>query len=154
KVIPKNDIESHQVQEKSMMPEGLAAGMTQQDFRDLLRYVMAHPFVNHVTLNGKPLTVGTPGRIALPDGDSTLIAEVTSPAALKPKLQLGGTADVEVKLNGKVVYKGRLGEDRPDVASADVELAAGMNRIEVRSKSKGALYARLLDPDRKLKYPE
>jgi putative membrane-bound dehydrogenase-like protein len=154
KVIPKSEIESHQVQEKSLMPEGLAAGMTQQDFRDLLRYVMANPFINHVTLNGKPLTVGTPGRIPLPQGDSTLAAEMTAPAAMKTKLQLGGSADVEVKLNGKVVYAGKPGEDRPDVASADVELAAGANRLEVHSKSKGSLYARFLDPDRKLKYPE
>src|SRR5262249_22612496 len=44
KVIPKREIESHTVQEKSMMPEGLTAGMTPQDFRDLIRYVMANPF--------------------------------------------------------------------------------------------------------------
>src|SRR5260221_10739568 len=37
KVIAKKDIETHTVQEKSMMPEGLAAGMTTQDFRDLVR---------------------------------------------------------------------------------------------------------------------
>ncbi len=137
------------------MPEGLAAGMTQQDFRDLLRYVMAHPFINRVTLNGKALTVGTPGRIPLPEGESTLVAEVTAPAAVKTKLQLGGSAEFKVTLNGKVVHEGKPGEDRPDVASADVELTAGVNRLEIRAKSKNAaLYARLLDPDRKLKYPE
>jgi putative membrane-bound dehydrogenase-like protein len=156
KVIAKADIESHTVQEKSLMPEGLTKGMTDQDFRDLLRYVMANPFIIRVTLDGKPLTVGTPGRIPLAAGETTVVAEVTAAGAMKTKLQLGGNAELEVKLNGKVVYQGRPGEDRPDAASADVELAAGANRIEVRAKSKtkSALYVRLLDPDRKLKYPE
>ena len=31
--------------EKSLMPEGLGYNMTPQDFRDLVRYLMAHPFI-------------------------------------------------------------------------------------------------------------
>ncbi len=39
KVIQKKDIEGKiQIQDKSMMPEGLANNMTVQDFRDLIRY--------------------------------------------------------------------------------------------------------------------
>jgi len=34
------------------MPEGLANNMTVQDFRDLVRYVMAHPFVAGVRVAG------------------------------------------------------------------------------------------------------
>ena len=49
-----------------MMPEGLTAGMTPQDFRDLVRYVMANPFLTDVTVNGKPVSAGVPGRITLP----------------------------------------------------------------------------------------
>ena len=33
------------VSEKSLMPEGLGYNMTAQDFRDLVRYLMAHPFI-------------------------------------------------------------------------------------------------------------
>ena len=34
------------------MPEGLANNMTVQDFRDLVRYVMAHPFLTDVKIAG------------------------------------------------------------------------------------------------------
>src|SRR5205085_8270043 len=43
KVILKKDVEEVQVSPKSVMPEGLAGTMSVQDFRDLVRYVMAHP---------------------------------------------------------------------------------------------------------------
>src|SRR5207249_10860265 len=52
KVIPRKDIEKITVQEKSVMPEGLNATMTVQDFRDLIRYVMAHPFLTEVGVVG------------------------------------------------------------------------------------------------------
>src|SRR4029079_11892505 len=39
------------VSEKSLMPEGLGYNMTPQDFRDLVRYVMASPFLIDVTIN-------------------------------------------------------------------------------------------------------
>ena len=53
KVIQKKDIEGQVlIQDKSMMPEGLANNMTVQDFRDLIRYLMAHPFLTDVALAG------------------------------------------------------------------------------------------------------
>ena len=35
-----------------MMPEGLANNMTVQDFRDLIGYVMANPFLTEVSVAG------------------------------------------------------------------------------------------------------
>ncbi|HMC66773.1 MAG TPA: c-type cytochrome, partial [Gemmataceae bacterium] len=52
KTIPKKDIDEIMVQEKSIMPEGLANNMSVQDFRDLIRYVMAHPFLTDVAVTG------------------------------------------------------------------------------------------------------
>ncbi|HEV2948404.1 MAG TPA: PVC-type heme-binding CxxCH protein, partial [Gemmataceae bacterium] len=45
KVILKKDIEQMSVQAKSLMPEGLSKNMSVQDFRDLVRYLMANPFL-------------------------------------------------------------------------------------------------------------
>jgi putative heme-binding domain-containing protein len=160
KVIPKKDIESHTIQEKSLMPEGLTKGMSEQDFRDLIRYVMANPFVTSVTIDGKAVKVGVPGRIPMPAADDfgevKVVAEVSAPAAMKSKLMLGGKLDLTVKLNGKEIYRGRPAEDRPDAASAEVELKTGVNRLEIGTKYKGkaALWARFLDPERRLKHPE
>jgi putative membrane-bound dehydrogenase-like protein len=161
KVIAKKDIESHVIQEKSLMPEGLDKNLTQQSFRDLIRYVMAHPFITHVKLDGKEVNVGVPGRIALPDAKDTneaaIVAEVTAPAAMKTRLQLGSRGMLTVKLNDKQVYAGQPGIDQPDQASVDVALTPGVNRLTIEVKYKGAnaaVYARFLDPDRKLQYPE
>src|SRR5262249_35105922 len=52
KVIPKKDIEELTVGEKSVMPEGLAGTISVQDFRDLIRYTMAHPFLSDVAIAG------------------------------------------------------------------------------------------------------
>ena len=54
-----------QVAEKSLMPEGLGYNMTPQDFRDLVRYLMANPFITDVTVNGDEARGrASPGRIA------------------------------------------------------------------------------------------
>jgi putative membrane-bound dehydrogenase-like protein len=91
KVILKKDIQEMTVQEKSLMPEGLNKNMSVQDFRDLVRYLMANPFLTEVSVAGpftpaevrsrlgdtkdlsqlKKLTwtevvTGPPGRIPLP----------------------------------------------------------------------------------------
>jgi putative heme-binding domain-containing protein len=190
-VIPKKDIDDEDgitVSQKSMMPEGLDKAMTEQDFRDLLRYVMAHPFLTDVAIAGpfpaaksvavdplKPLDnqelnwnwplVGVPGRIPLPaakgDGEVTahIAAEVTAPAVLRTKLLLGGVHPVRVWLNGKEVYKGKPGSEKagPDQANIDVELREGANQLLIQVTYHGdkeVLYARLLDPQRKLRYPE
>ena len=59
KKIKKADLDGPvQVLEKSLMPEGLGYNMTPQDFRDLVRYLMAHPFLTDVTVDGKPVPAG------------------------------------------------------------------------------------------------
>jgi putative membrane-bound dehydrogenase-like protein len=182
KVIPRKEIEEISVQEKSLMPEGLANNMTVQDFRDLIRYVMAHPFLTDVTIAG-PLsgkeatadpdglkglawtrpTVGAPGRIPLPatkkPGAALLRAELTAPAATRTRLQLGAAHPVEVWLNGKRVYQAKPGAApvAPDQASIEIQLKEGTNELLFRVDYQGeteVLYARLLDPERKLRYPE
>jgi hypothetical protein len=58
-----------------------------------------------------------------------------------------------VWLNGKLFYDGTPGQGVPDEAGMEVALRAGENRLvfAVRYQGEGAgLYARLLDPHRKL----
>jgi putative membrane-bound dehydrogenase-like protein len=186
KVLQKRDIEEMTVQPKSVMPEGLANNMTVQDFRDLIRYLEASPFLTEVAVAGplptgarraidprRPLqsegvrwtwpVVGPPGRIPLPPsgpGTTTayVAAEVTAPSALHTRLQLGAGHHVQVWLNGWVVYDQKPGaETGPDQAGVEVELQEGRNQLLFRvtyQADKAALYARLLDPQRKLRYPE
>jgi putative heme-binding domain-containing protein len=180
KVIQKKDIEGPvRVLEKSVMPEGLGSAMTVQDFRDLIRYTMAHPFLTEVTVaadfKGDPANaealkavswarpvVGPPGRIPLPagkGGTALVAAEVTAPEALKTRLQLGAAQPLRVWLNGELVYQGTPGGGRaePDQDGVAVQLRPGVNRLlfEVRCGSEGGvLYARLVDAERKLRYPE
>ena len=186
KVIRRKDIEEISDQGRSIMPEGLAGTMTVQDFRDLVRYVMANPFLTDVAVAGpldaqravrvdpgRPLAgrdvrwtwpvVGAPGRIPLPaskgaDAVAYVAAEVRAPSAMKTRLQLGAAHPVQAWLNGKPVYDGRPGAKAvPDQAGAEVELKEGTNRLLFRVTYRGgqeALYARLLDPQRQLRYPE
>ena len=65
----------------------------------------------------------------------------------------------EMWLNGKQVYAGKPsnGPAAPDQVSVEVALKAGMNRLLFEVSYQGSnevLYARLLDPQRKLTYPE
>lgn len=181
KVIQKADIDGPvKVQPKSVMPEGLGNAMTVQDFRDLIRYAMVHPFLTDVALTRPGIelpafgafppdtkwsrpAVPVTGRIALPPLKSEtwiyVAAEVTAPAAMKAQLQLGAAHAVEVRVNGKRVYEGKpgTGPAAPDQAAVAVELAAGTNRILFYVTYRGeneAIYARLLDPDRRLQHPE
>ncbi len=160
KTIAKKDIESHVIQEKSLMPEGLDKNLTPQSFRDLIRYVMANPFITQVKLFGQDLSVGVPGRIPLPalgdPGEARIAAEVTAPAAMKTRMLLGSSGSLVVKLNGKQVYSGRPGANEPDRANVEVNLVPGVNRLEIEAKYKGraAVFARFMDPERKLRYPE
>jgi putative membrane-bound dehydrogenase-like protein len=184
KVIQKKDIEGKIIiQDKSMMPEGLANNMTVQDFRDLVRYVMAHPFLTDIAVAGpdvaaaidlaQPLKtpgvkwsrslVPVPGRIALPAAKTRtaayVAAEVTSPSAWKTRLQLGAAQPVKVWVNGGLVYEGQPGPApvQPDQTGIDVTLREGGNQVLIQMNYQGdseAIYARFLDPDRKLRYAE
>jgi putative heme-binding domain-containing protein len=193
KVIQKQDIEQMSVQEKSLMPEGLANNMTVQDFRDLIRYLMVNPFLTEVSLAGpysekekiaidpanprasegvswSHLEVGPAGRIVLPppkDEGANVIwvtAQVTAPSSMRTRLQLGAGHTVQVWLNGQSIFHGKPGESAsvhgpaaPDQAGVDVDLTEGINHLLFRVSyqgKEGALYARLVDAQRKLKYPE
>jgi putative membrane-bound dehydrogenase-like protein len=161
KKIKKADLaEPVRVAEKSLMPEGLGYSMTAQDFRDLVRYVMANPFITDVTVNGTKLAVGVPGKLALPDtkgAPAVIEADVTAPTEVKTKLLVGSTGDYEVRLDGKAIGTGKgAGKDaRPDRDSFDVTVPAGRHTLTLVVKSGGGLLsARFLDPDRKLRYPD
>lgn len=179
KVIQKKDIEGKvQVQTKSVMPEGLDKNMSVQDFRDLVRYTMAHPFINEVIIGGpattaqeaadfkkmRRLIAGANGRLPLPSVEKegranvVILAEVTSPQAMKSQLLLGAAAEVAVKHLNKKLYQGKPGNEvRPDQVAIPVDLHEGVNLFyfEVRyTGANQALYARLLDPDRRLRHPE
>jgi putative heme-binding domain-containing protein len=186
KVILRKDIEGKvMVQDKSIMPEGLANNMTVQDFRDLVRYAMAHPFLTEVAVSGPwlkdvpkvdagaPISgpgwnqpiVGPPGRIPLPpikkgvSGTSLIAGEVIAPAKMPSRLLIGSVHPTRILLNGKEIYSGRPGSGslQPDQAAIDVELREGTNRLLLEVHYDGeneAVYARLLDPDRRLQYSE
>ena len=184
KIIQRKDIDELTVQEKSLMPEGLNKNMSPQDFRDLVRYLMVNPFLTQVAvaqceatavnledpLRGNKVSwnwpvVGPPGRIPLPapqrdnPGIACIAAEVTAPATLRTRLQLGASNPVKVWLNSRSVYHGTPSRvpAEPDQAGVAVELRQGANRLLIEVRYHGTnevLYARLLDPQRQLKYPE
>jgi putative membrane-bound dehydrogenase-like protein len=162
KKIKKEDLNGKvQVSEKSLMPEGLGYNMTAQDFRDLVRYLMAHPFIADVTVNGDKLAVGAPGRLLLPDtkGSPAVVeAEVTATGDMKTKLLVGSSADYEIRLDGKSIGtgKGSGKQLQPDQSGFDVSLPTGKHTLTIVVKGGvgNALHARFLDPDRKLRYPD
>jgi hypothetical protein len=146
-----------------MMPEGLAGGMTPQDFRDLVRYVMANPFLTHVMVNGKPVAMGPRGFLPLPEvkpGERVVVeAKVTAAAAVKTKLLLGSADSIDVKIDGKAVggAAGQIRKADPDQEAIPVELTKGDHTIRFEVEAKNVVkgfYARFLDPERKLTYPE
>jgi putative membrane-bound dehydrogenase-like protein len=109
--------------------------------------------------------VGPPGRIPLPASKGMgnvvawVAAEVTAPSSMRSRLQFGAVHPLQVWLNGKALYSGRPGVSQatPDQAGVDVELREGVNRLVIQVTYQGtkeALYARFLDPLRKLRYPE
>jgi putative membrane-bound dehydrogenase-like protein len=184
KVIQRKDIDTLTVQEKSLMPEGLNNNMSSQDFRDLIRYLMANPFLTDVAVADCPAAVvnladpldsekvtwsrpvvGPPGRIPLPAqrgqgvAPACVAAQVIAPAPMRTRLQIGAAHPVRVWLNGKLIYKGTPGKEKaePDQDGVGVDLQDGVNRLlfEIRYSGAGQdLFARLLDPQRKLRYHE
>jgi putative heme-binding domain-containing protein len=171
KQILKKDIDDIKVQEKSLMPEGLTKDMKEQDFRDLVTYVMANPFMTDVTVECIPndksgstrvrQVVGVYGRIAIPQGDwkeVTITTTVTAPADMTMRLLVGSKNDYEVNL-GTTTVKGKgSGKDaQPDQSSVDIKLNKGDNLLRFTTKTSGkgnGVYLRFHDPDRKLRYPE
>jgi putative membrane-bound dehydrogenase-like protein len=176
KVIARNDIESIPEQPKSLMPEGLANNMTVGDFRDLVRYVMANPFLTDVEIAG-PLprdaadpgrkskwrrpVVGVSGRIPLPatSGSEPQVAwvraRVEAPEVVKTRMLLGSRNAVVVRIDAdQLIYSGTPGKDNvPDQTAAEVALRKGVNEILLRVTYRGdheGVYARLLDPAKKL----
>ncbi len=157
KKIAKKDLDGPvKVTEKSMMPEGLTAGMTPQDFRDLLRYAMNSPYLTDVTVAGKSVSVGVPGRIAVTKG-GTVDARFTASKELKTKLLIGSSFEFTVELDGKPLGKGTgTGKAvQPDSEGFDVTLSVGEHALRIiTAEAEAVLYARFLDPERKLSYPE
>jgi putative heme-binding domain-containing protein len=152
--IPKKEIDGEvKVQEKSMMPEGLTSGMTEQNFRDLLRYVMANPYLTDVTVNDKPVSAGVTGAIPLPAGKGvTVKAEFTAEEAFGTKLLIESADEVVVALDGAV-----LGKVKGEAGALNIKLPKGSHTLTLTRPAdakEGRLFVRFLDPNRKLGYPE
>jgi putative membrane-bound dehydrogenase-like protein len=165
KKIAKKDLDGPvKVLEKSMMPEGLGYNLTAENFRDLIRYTMAHPFLTEVSLDGKELSAPVGGRIPLPeskDGKAiTIAAKFVALDAVKTKLFVGAGDAVELTLDGKPIGKGtgtRTINPKPDGEEFEVTIPKGEHELKIELKHKGAarwIHARFLDPDRKLRYAD
>jgi putative membrane-bound dehydrogenase-like protein len=50
--IPRNEIDAFQVEERSLMPEGLPEKMSEKDFRDLIAYLMEDPYLTRGLITG------------------------------------------------------------------------------------------------------
>jgi len=161
--IQKKDIDEIKVQEKSLMPEGLANNMSIQDFRDLVRYVMANPFITSVQIGSVTPVVGVNGRIPLPDADQptkvAVDAVVIAPENMKARLLVGSHSDYIVSVDDRAAVPGRGsgGTAQPDQSAVDVSLRKGENRLRFVTTYQGkgeSLFLRFHDPDRKLRYPD
>ncbi len=171
-VILKKDIDGDiVVQSKSMMPEGLDKGMSMQDFRDLIRYLMADPFLTEVAVAGPhakgmaPPAATTPavpvsGKIVIAASTKKgEVAEVTAavqaPKAMKTELKLGSKQPLRVWLNDILVYEGtpHKKEASPDQVVVPVSLQGGANSLRIEVTTDGGpavLFARFADRDRQL----
>jgi putative heme-binding domain-containing protein len=161
--IQKKDIDEIKVQEKSLMPEGLANNMSVQDFRDLVRYVMANPFMTSVQVGSATPVVGVNGRIPLPDADQptkvAVDAIVIAPENMKARLLVGSHSDYIVSVDDRAAVpgKGSVSAAQPDQSAIEVSLRKGENRLRFVSTYQGkgqALFLRFHDPDRKFRYPD
>jgi putative membrane-bound dehydrogenase-like protein len=147
KKIKKTDLDGPvKLAEKSIMPEGLSAGMSEQDFRDLVRYVMASPYIVNVTVNGTAVQAPLTGIIQLPKekGEVTVSAKFSAAKSLRTKLLVEGVAfNTDAELDGK-----KIGDNS--------EIAAGEHTLVLKVQNAGGskMTVRFLDPDRLLSYPE
>jgi hypothetical protein len=82
-------------------------------------------------------------------------AQVEASAPAATRLQLGAGGNVRAWLNGQEVYQGKPGDAAaPDQVGVEVELRPGVNQLLFQVTYQGdraTLYARLLDPQRKLR---
>ena len=88
---------------------------------------------------------------------SIIAAEVHAPSLTRTRLSLGAAHAVKVWLNGSLVYEGQPGPSpvQPDQLGVDVTLKEGSNHIFIQVTYQGegeAIYARFMDPDRKLQH--
>lgn len=159
KQIQKKDIEELRVQEKSLMPEGLGYNMTVQDFRDLVRYVMANPFLQP---DGAANPVGVNGRAVLkvsePPAITKLSTEVIAPADKTFRLMLGIKGKWSLTVNGQVIATNQPGsgsDAAPDQLSVNVPLKSGKNEIvftTTATSKTDSVFMRFSDPNRELRY--
>ncbi len=165
KKIAKKDLDGPvKVLEKSMMPEGLGNNLTPENFRDLIRFAMAHPFLTEVTVDGKAASAPVGGRIPLPeskDGKAIAIAaKFTALDDVKTKLYVGAGDAFSLKLDGKAIGQGtgfRSINPAPDREEFEVTIPKGEHELTIELQHAGAarwIYARFLDPDRKLRYAD
>ncbi|MGF1579164.1 MAG: PVC-type heme-binding CxxCH protein [Gemmataceae bacterium] len=132
KVLLKKDVARRKIVEKSVMPEGLAYNMSVQNFRDLVRYTMAHPFPPSMTLVGpvqlgriqardlvsrkgnvkalsRTVPIPVTGKLQLPElkrrrAESVLVVvEVVAPKAMKTTLLLGTNSSTKVWFDDRVI---------------------------------------------------
>jgi putative heme-binding domain-containing protein len=147
------------VAEKSIMPEGLSYGMSEQDFRDLVCYVMANRFITNVLIDDKPVSVPVTGRIDLPKAEDTntvvLTATVSVSKALETSLILTGTGSFEVTWDGQPLELGTAKTNSTTGVTLPVKLSEGTHTLKVKVDYKGdtAVSLRFLDPDRVVSYP-
>jgi putative membrane-bound dehydrogenase-like protein len=161
--IAKADLDGKvKVLEKSMMPEGLASNRTVQDFRDLVRYLMLHPYVIEWTLDGTPIQGAVGGQTFLRPPQKTdqpinLEAKVTATADLTTHLLIDCRNAYEVKLDGQAIGVGKRDKRNPEPESFSVKLPKGEHTLTLVIRHTGvtqSVAARFLDPDRKLRYAD
>ena len=154
KKIAKADIDGDvKIVEKSMMPEGLAYAMSVQDFRDLVRYVIASPYISSTMIDGGKIKAPVDGRIALTAGKQVRIdAEFTAEVGFPTQLLLGAVGPYEVLLDDAKIGAGNASADLVALPAA---ITAGKHKLTVILKKPGEFATmRFLDPDRRLSYPE
>jgi hypothetical protein len=134
--------------------------MSEQNFRDLVRYVMANPFITQASVQGVPTVTHLGGYLTVPPGkDVRIVATFSTPRELRTKLLVGTWYPGELLLDGKVVGKvnGMGKAPVPDAESVDVVLSAGKHTLEFHAPNSAlgnAVYLRFVDPDRVIEYPD
>ena len=138
------------------MPEGLTAGISVQDFRDLTVYLMASPVPATVRVGDKAVSVPVSGLVPLPGGGQavTVTLRLSAAVPLTTALAVGAADPFTVAVDGKLVGEGKGAGQRPDAELVPVTLSAGDHTVTLTLKWSGrtpGVYVRLLDPERKLR---